>query len=411
MRDTDHYSRLLGIKSPWSVSFVELDEEALTVKLFVRCDIAKRLRCPECRKECPRYDSRRRSWRHLDTMQFKTFIEAEVPRVSCPDHGILTVRVPWAEDSSRYTVLFESHVIDLLLDMSISAVARHIRLSWTAVDGIMQRAVDRGLDRRSRVAPVHLSVDETSYQKRHEYVTVVSDQTSGAVLYVADDRSKESLAGYFASLTDSEREGIRSVSMDMWGAYISVVKQYLARASELICFDKFHVAKYLGMGLDAVRKAEHRELMAEGNDILKRTRFRWLENPETMDPKHWPTFRQLRDSSLRTAIAYSIKEHAMSLWNYVSRTWARKAWQNWIDRATSSGLKQMVKVGYTVSDYLWGIINAIVLKRDNAIAENMNGRIQRVKSRACGYRNRERFRRVIMFYLGKLDLHPRLQSA
>ena len=54
-----------------------------------------------------------------------------------------------------------------------------------------------------------------------------------------------------------------------------------------------------------------------------------------------------------------------------------------------------------------GGINAIVLKADNGRAEGMNGKIQRLKGRAYGYRNRERFKTAIYFHCGGLDLYPR----
>lgn len=105
MRDTDHYTRLLGISSPCGVSLVELDEPALIVTINLRLDSSAKLRCPQCRAVCPRYDSRRRKWRHVDTMQFTTIVEADWPRVSCSEHGVDMISVPWAEGSSRCTVL------------------------------------------------------------------------------------------------------------------------------------------------------------------------------------------------------------------------------------------------------------------------------------------------------------------
>ena len=101
--------------------------------------------CPTCSKPAPGYDSRRRRWRHLDTCQYKTILEADVPRVKCPEHGVVTTTVPWAEPNSGFTALFEALVIDWLKEASTSAVARLMGLSWNAIDGIMQRAVKRGL--------------------------------------------------------------------------------------------------------------------------------------------------------------------------------------------------------------------------------------------------------------------------
>jgi len=82
---------------------------------------------------------------------------------------------PWAEANSSFTALFEALVISWLKEASVAAVAERMELLWDQVDGIMQRAVRRGLARRGPVAPKRISVDETSFQKRHAYVTVVND--------------------------------------------------------------------------------------------------------------------------------------------------------------------------------------------------------------------------------------------
>ena len=154
---------------------------------------------PTCSKPAPGYDSRRRRWRHLDTCQYKTILEADVPRVKCPEHGVVTTTVPWAEPNSGFTALFEALVIDWLKEASTSAVARLMGLSWNAIDGIIQRAVKRGLARRKKTCAQHLGVDETAFRKRHDYVSIVSDQDNGTVLYVGKDRKKQ------ASLRSRER--------------------------------------------------------------------------------------------------------------------------------------------------------------------------------------------------------------
>lgn len=66
----------------------------------------------------------------------------------------------------------------------------------------------------------------------------------------------------------------------------------------------------------------------------------------------------------------------------------------------------MRRVAATFRRHLDCIINAVVLKKTNATAKSVNSRIQRLKYRACGYRNRERFRTAIMFHCGKLNLYP-----
>jgi len=406
MRDKDLYAQILGIKNPWQVSKVELALTEGEVTVHVEQEKGSKQCFPTCGKASPGYDTRVRRWRHLDTCQYKTILEAVVPRVECKEHGVVTTAVPWAEPGSGFTVMFEALVIDWLKEASTSAVSRLMNLSWNAIDGIMQRAVVRGLARREKISPTQIGVDETAFKKRHDYVTIVSDQKKGIVLHVGSDRKKETLKAWYDSLTDSQREAIESVSMDMWPAFIKATLESLPDAKDKIAFDKFHVAKYLGEAVDKVRRQEHKALMAEGYDDLKGSKFDWLYNPQNMTHKQKKRFKALRDSTLKTARAWAIKELAMSLWHYVSKTWARKGWGRWLSWAVRCRLKPIKKVAKTIKEHLWGILNAIVLKVSNGPAEGLNSRIKMIKVRSRGFRNKERFANAIYFHLGGLDLYP-----
>jgi transposase len=410
MRDKDLYSQILGIKTPWFVEDVKLDIEANKVEIFITLQAEAVLICPHCNQPSPRYDKRERSWRHLDTCQMQTVLVADIPRVHCATHGVTMINVPWAESGSGYTALFESLVIDWLKISTTQALRLRMGLSWNAVDGIMQRAVKRGLARREVVSPTHLSVDETSFQKHHEYVTVVTDQDSAHVLYVADDRKQETLENYYKTLTSEQLTAIESVSMDMWPAYISATMAKVPEAINKIAFDKFHVAKYLGDAVDKVRRTEHRLMQAAGCDAMKGSKYDWLSNPENMDRTRWQGLQSLIAICQKTARAWAIKECAMTLWNYISRTWALKAWKKWLGWALRSRLEPVIKAAKTIQRHLYGIINAIVLKANNGIAESINAKIQKVKAMACGFRNRDRFRNAIYFHLGGLDLYPRITT-
>ena len=406
MRDKDLYAQILGIESPWKVSDVELALAGGEVVVHVEQEEGATQCCPTCGQVSPGYDSRPRRWRHLDTCQYKTMLIASVPRVECKEHGVVTVSVPWAEPGSGFTAMFEALVIDWLKEASTSAVSRLMNLSWNAIDGIMQRAVERGLSRREDLCVTQIGVDETAFRKRHDYVTIVSDQETGTVLHVCSDRKKETLKARYNDLTEEQREAIESVSMDMWPAFINATLESIPGAEEKIAFDKFHVAKYLGDAVDKVRRQEHKALMAEGYEDLKGSKYDWLYNPENMTRKQKGRFKALRESTLKTARAWAIKELAMSLWHYVSKTWARKGWEQWLSWAVRSRLDPIKEVAKTIKEHLWGILNAIVLKVSNGPAEGLNSRIKMIKFRSRGFRNKERFANAIYFHLGGLDLYP-----
>ena len=159
MRDHELYAAILGIQLPWQVSSVKLDVKTEEVRVLIEPVAGTRFSCPQWGKDCPGYDTRRRSWRHLDTCQFKTVLEADVPRIHCAEHGVLQIEVPWAEPNSGFTALMEALIIDWLLEASILAVARRMRLSWDQIDGVRARAVSRGLARRTLQAVQHLGVE------------------------------------------------------------------------------------------------------------------------------------------------------------------------------------------------------------------------------------------------------------
>jgi transposase len=408
MRDQDLYQRILGIEAPWAVTAVELDLKDRRhgeVRVHVEGSAEQRP-CPECGRPCRGYDHLSRRWRHLDTCQYPTILVVDVPRVQCPDHGVRQVQVPWSEKGSRFTALFEALIIDWLQEASLAAVARLLGLTWHEVDGVMQRAVRRGLSRRESKLPRQIGIDETSFQRRHEYVTVILDRETHRVSHVADGRGREVLDAYYRSHSPTEREAVASVTMDMWAPYIEATREHVPDADTKIAFDKFHVAQHLGNAVDKVRREEHRTLRDVGDEQLNRTKYLWLRNPDAFTAEAWDRFAPLRQSSLKTSRAWAIKEFAMTLWSYRRRGWARQAWQRWYSWAIRSRLEPIKKVARMVKAHLEGILTAVVLGINNARAESINARIQWLKYTARGFRNRERFRDAIYFHLGGLDLYP-----
>lgn len=412
MQDRDLYARILGLVHPWQVRDVQLDVKGEEVRVTVAPKMHATLACPECNKPCPGYDTRQRSWRHLDTCQFKTILVADVPRVNCQEHGIKQVKVPWAEPGSGFTALMEAVVISWLLSLaSIKTVAEQLRLSWDDVDGIMGRAVDRGLLRRKRVSVRRIGVDETSFQRRHEYVTIVTDLDGSRVLHVADGRKRESLDEFFRSLDPDQIAAIEAVAMDMCGAFIASVSEHVPDAERKIGFDKFHVASHLGDAVNRVRRDEHKALLADGDDSLKGSRFLWLSNPDNLDAAATGALNALHEMNLKTGKAWAFKETAMCMWRFVQRSRAKAEWTAWIAKAMRSRLEPIKKVARMIRDHLWGIVNAMALKITNAASESVNSKVQRIKRAACGFRNRDRFRNAILFHLGGLDLYPASASA
>ena len=306
MQDKELYEQILGLKAPWKVSLVDLRIEESKVTVTVTHEPLAQFTCPECGKPGAVYDHRHRQWRHLDTCSLVTMIEADVPRISCKEHGVRQVRVPWAENGIGFTALFETMAISWLKVAPISAVAERLRISWDQAWRIMDRAVSRGLERRELQPVEELGVDETSFQKRHEYVTVLVNRADGTVIEVLDDRKKATLKGWLKN-NHRHLQQLRSVSMDMWDAYINAVSEVIEGADEKICFDRFHVASHFGKAVDKVRAAEHRALLHAGGSPLRRTKHDWLRRKANGGYRDKGAFLRLTRLNLKTARALGLE--------------------------------------------------------------------------------------------------------
>ena len=188
-----HYALLLGVGSPWEVKAVELRLEEKKVEIELGWQWGAAARCPECGRECSIHDSApERIWRHLDTMQFTTLIRARTPRANCPEHGVKTMKVPWAVPQGRFTLLFERFAVDVLLaSASVSQACALLGIGWDTAQEIMRRAVERGLERRQLEGLRYLGMDEKSFKRGQSYITLLTDLDESRVLDVVAERTVE----------------------------------------------------------------------------------------------------------------------------------------------------------------------------------------------------------------------------
>ena len=400
------YAAMLGLKAPWAIEDVEMKSEAGEVHIRVALPRGARWVCPECLAAAPIHDHQDRTWRHLDTCQFKTLVHARVPRLNCPTHGIKQLPVPWAEPGSQFTALFEALAIDWLQQATVSAVAKQLRISWDQASGIMERAVRRGLLRRESEVVRHVGVDETSFTRGHAYVTVVADLERSRVLYVADDRTKASLDGYWSGLSHEHLVAIEAVAMDMYAPYIQSTLLHVPFADERIVFDKFHIAQILNKAVDQVRRMEHRRLGTEGDCSLTGTKFDWLRHPASFTRAARQEFEDLRERVHRMARAWELKETAMAIFDLRAAWAARRNFTRWFAWAIRSQLDPMKNVARTLLRYWDQIENYFRHRITNAGLEAVHTKIQQVKRRSRGFRSRERFKMAIYFHCGGLDLYP-----
>lgn len=407
MHDSELYRILLGVEAPWKITGVEMDAKAETITVRVELAPGARLACPDCGKaDCTIKDRRERTWRHLDTCQFKTFVVSPLPRTDCASCGVKTVNPPWANGHSRFTLLFERFAIDALLEMNLSAAARLLRITWDEADGIVQRAVQRGLARQDLTKIRRIGIDEKAVLKGHNYITVVCDLDTRKVLWVGRDRTADTLNGFFAGLPRGVAENIECIAMDMWQPFRAACNRWIPGADDKIVLDRFHIDKKLNEAVDTVRKQEHRELKQQGRGDLTGTKYDWLHRPENLAGYRRHHFEAMRQSNLKTARAYALKEQFRRFWYYIYPGNARHFFNDWHSWAVRSRLDPMKKLAKSLHNHLPRIMTYFQFGVTNAIAEGINNKIQTVKKQAYGFRNVERFINKIYFHCAGLKLHP-----
>jgi transposase len=401
-----HYALLLGVGSPWEVKHVELKLAQKKVEIELGWQWGAAAKCPECGRECSIHDcAPERTWRHLDTMQFTTLIRARTPRSDCPEHGVKTMQVPWAAPQGRFTLLFERFAVEVLLaSASVSQACELLGISWDTAQEIMRRAVERGLERRQLEALKYLGMDEKSFKRGQSYVTLLTDLEQSRVLDVVLERTAEAADQLWETLSPEQKQTVEAVAVDMWEPFIQTIQKQVPDAD--VVHDKFHVSKYLGEAVDKVRRQEHRELMAQGDETLKGTRQLWLYNPQNFSAEQVEEFSALKDLHLKVARAWAAKEMFSTFWNYREKGWARRFFKDWFGWVSRSRLKPVMEVAQMLKRHLEHLLTYLKHPITNAVTEGLNSKIQSLKSAARGFRNFRNYRIRILFFCGKLNLYP-----
>jgi transposase len=385
VRDIHFFAKLLGLNKPWTVSQVSLSPEEKRIDVALEHGRRAEFSCPECRLPLPLYDHiPARQWRHLDHGECITWLHARIPRVFCLEHGVRHVTIPWALPGSRFTLPFERHAIDVLLETDVLGGARVLKLSWDEAWHLMERAVERGQKAKKRRVIPRIGVDEKAVARRHQYVTMVCDLDRSTVEYLAENREKTSLDAYYASLSQEQLAGIQAVAMDMWDPYIASTVAHVPNGREKIVFDRFHIMKQMNEAVDAVRKEENRLFMEDDFDILKGTKYLWLFAEENIPEKMVERFAFLKQCNLKTARAWAIKESLRELWHYHRRGWAELFWKQWYFWATHSRLQPVKKVARMIKVHLPNVLTYFEHRITNAVSEGLNSKIQTVKKTPTG---------------------------
>lgn len=219
---------------------------------------------------------------------------------------------------------------------------------------------------------------------------MVSDLERGRPIWFGGSgRSEADIDLFFADLGPKRSARIELAVMDMWRPFRSSVGKHAPNAS--VVFDKFHIMRHLSDALDQVRRDEYRRLQGQDRSYIKGQRYTLLSNRENLDRHQSVKLDELLEANQPLLTAYLMRDELKRLWFYRHPSWARKAWDHWMEQAQCSGIAALAHFAAKLKAYLHGILSRCRHRLNTSIVEGINNTIKVIKRRAYGYRDQEYF--------------------
>jgi len=363
--------------------------------------------CSGCNRPGPGYDRLpQRRFEFVPLWGIAVYFVYAMRRVNCPTCGVTVERVPWAEGKCHLTTSYRWFLARWAKHLSWEEVAGLFRTTWRNVFESVKHAVSWGLEHRNLGGIEAIGVDEIQWQRGHRYLTLVYQIEDGMkrLLWVAEERTEESLRGFFKMLTDEVRGSIRFVCSDMWQPYLNVIAEQVGQAVHVL--DRFHIMKKMNEAIDKVRRDETRQLEEDGYEpVLKHSRWCLLKRRENLTEKQTVKLAELLKYNLKSVRSYLLREDFQRVWEYVSPGWAGKFLDQWCTRTLRSRIEPMKKIVYSLREHRALILNWIRARGTVSASsvEGLNNKCKLTMRKAYGFRMYETIKIALFHTLG--DLH------
>lgn len=394
----------LRLMEPWYVESAKFDPEAKRVDIYIGVREDAAIPCPSCGSPTSRYgyEPQERVWRHGDCMFFPTYVHCKRPKVKCPKCGVEQISAPFERKNSRFTTYFEGYAMMLMADMPRAKAAKLLRCDEKSMASILSYWVNKAVDARSLADLRKLGIDETSFKRGHDYVTLVIDAVGRCVVDVEEGREKETIARFSRKLKakGGDAANITAVSSDMSKTYGPAIEENFPNAEHVI--DKFHVKQVLTNAMEAVRKEEQKDVQRKKD--LFRNRYLFMRPKSKLTAEQATSIATLSKRFPKTGKAFRIVASLDDFYasqNIEEAESAFKRLYSWMRRCR---LKPMKDAAQTLSRHQSKILAYFRERLTNAICEGINAMVQAAKRKARGYHTFEGYSAMIYLVAGKLDL-------
>jgi transposase len=410
VREVRLWRELLGVERT-VIEDVEFDQDGGCVIARVRPKRGARGRCGRCGRRAAGYDRGEgwRRWRGLDLGTVQVWLEAEAPRVSCPEHGPTVVAVPWARHGAGHTRAFDDTVAWLAVQCSKSAVCELMRIAWRTVGAIVARVWADTERQHDRFAGLRrIGIDEISYKRGHRYLTVVVDHDSGRLVWAAAGRDKATLRRFFDILCAGRSAEISHVSADAADWIAEVVAERCPNAVR--CADPFHVVKWATEALDEERRRawntargavdRRRAGRARGQaKKFKHARYALWKNPEDLTDNQRDKLEWIAKTDPRLYRAYLLKEGLRYVFKVKDEA-GKQALDRWISWARRCRIPAFVQLQRRIVKHRAAIDATLEHGLSQGLIESTNTKIRLLTRLAFGFRSPEALIALAMLALG-----------
>lgn len=330
-----------------------------------------------------------REIRGLSTGGKATTFQVVMHRIKCADCGLCRrEKLPFLPSQKcRYTKSVARYAIALREHMSISATAEHLQLHWNTVKDIEKLHLEKKYRKIELKDVEDMGIDEVYMGKKHKFLTVVRELSSGRVLFVGEGKSSDSLAPFLKKLKRAGTK-LKHVAMDMGNAYSSWVKENFPDCC--IVYDHFHVVKSMNDKVNAVRQRTMSQLEGDERKILKGKRFTLLKNIERLDIDGKEDLAKIRSTYWELGEMSMMKECLRNIYSIAETAEeATTAFTYWCKLAVEIGIKELKTMAKTITQKMEGIVAFFSTGFTSSSMEGFNNKIGWLQRQAYGYRDLE----------------------
>ena len=373
--------------------------------IVVEPDEQTRHRCPECGERGRPVETDVVRWRTLDVHGKRAFLESELPRIICGEHGKITGAVPWARHDDRFSRPLEEFAAWKAAHMPWTRAAAELRITWEALANITARVAGDAAAGRDRLGGLRrIGIDEKSWGKGSgKYLMIVTNHETSEIAWIGEGRCQAAVEAFFDALGPERAKLLTHVSADGAEWIHDVIREKAPRAE--ICLDAFHVVKWAGEALDDLRRRLAGELRAAGKDDQAATlgKGMWALRKDygKLSPGQRGSLAVIAADNKQLYKGYLIKEQlreAFKAKGADGKTLLR-GMTAWAHRCR---IPEFVKLAKTLSRLRDLIYHTLDGGPSNGRAEALNAQVNALITRARGFRSAAALMAMIDFVHGGL---------